>query len=844
MSFVKIKSWLASLSMLALVACGGGGGGAGGDPILGGGGSSGVSVAAKIDVRSSNATLGDGDSSVNITAVVKDSNDAVVKGASVKWSFDAGYLLESTDLTDASGTVTAKFAALDRTAGTATIKVTAGAVQGTISIALRSSRQVSVDSAAKLLGVAINGETATITATVKDLNNVAIGGASISWGTDVGTLKNITSVTSSDGTATATFDAGATLVKSLATITVSSGATQGAVQIPITAVSKTIELLADSTTIGTGGDQVVIRAFVKNGLTNASLAGQSVTWSTSSGTLSGITAVTDSVGIARATLAAGSDKKNRDAIVTATSGPATQTLKMPIVDTKINYSGPTTTSLDSSSPVSLAFTVVDSKGVGIPDVLLEVGSALGNPIPALSPPTNSAGQATMTFLPTKAGLDTVTVRGAGAVKTIDLTINGSDEKLAFVPGSLTSSIPVGQTQSLKIQYLKAGVAQANKVINLAATVGVLSAPSVTTDANGEAFVSVQSSFAGTSTITGALAGGSLRATTQVSFIATLPHKLLLQVSRSALPPNTDGSALQLATVFAKVIDSNFNPVPGVTVNFSQQADPSQGILQQASADTDASGVATVLYQSGPNSTASSAVVLKGTVASSLGVSGTTTLTVNERSLFLVLGTGNSISNFDEQTYQKNWTVYVTDANGVRVPNKLVTVKVIPTVFKKGWLTWNETASQWIDAVPPRSCPNEDGPDNPGYDPAAIPVTPVWTVGGFVKPGLYNFNGFLDPGEDLNQDGLLTPGNVVLLNASTVTTDSNGFATVTMKYAEIYAPWLEVRLTATVTVEGTETTSFREFPLDRLAGDFSVKTVSPAGAISPFGQFTATCNNKN
>ena len=89
MSFVKIKSWLASLSMLALVACGGGG--AGGDPILGGGGG-GVSTAAKIELSTSNSTLGDGESTITVTAIVKDANNVGLPATAVTWAATAGSL--------------------------------------------------------------------------------------------------------------------------------------------------------------------------------------------------------------------------------------------------------------------------------------------------------------------------------------------------------------------------------------------------------------------------------------------------------------------------------------------------------------------------------------------------------------------------------------------------------------------------------------------------------------------------------------------------------------------------------------------------------------------------------
>ena len=813
MSFMMIKTWLAALLVFALVGCGGGGS-SGSSVLGGGGGAAGSGAAAKVDVRSSNATLGDGDSTVTLTAVVKDANDAAIAKAPVTWAFTAGKLADITATTDASGTATATFSALDRSAVTATITVTSGTANGSVVIALQAARTISVDSPAKTLGVAINGQTATVTATVKDPGNVAIGGASVSWRTDVGTLRSISSVTDASGQATAIFDAGSTLppgASPKATITVTSAGASGSVQIPINAVSKSIELLADATSIGTGGDTTTLRAFVKNGITNAALPGQTVNWSASSGTLSIISSTTDSSGVASAVLSAGSDKTNREAVVTVTSDSASQTLRMPIEKTTLSISGATSTTLGST--VLLNLSGVDSKGVAIPRLTLSLTSTLGNTLPA-TVLTDAAGQASISYKAINAGADTISVSGAGATASALMTISGTDENLAFVSPASGAAVGVGQPQQLTLLYLKSGVAQPNKMLNLAATIGSLGAATVTTDANGNANVTIRSSFAGTSTVSATLAGGTLQATLAVSFVATTPATLVLQASPSALAPNASGGTAQQATLFAKVTDATGNPVPGVVVNFSQQADPSHGVLSQASSSTDANGVATVQYLSGADSTASGAVVLRAAVASNTAVAGTTALTVNGEALFIVLGTGNTISNFDPQTYEKNWTVYVTDANGVQVANKKVTVKVIPTFYFKGYLVWSDIASQWINAISPLACANED----------------------------VNANGRLDAGEDINGDGMLTPGNVVSISLSTVTTDSNGAATITMRYAELYAPWISVRLTAAATVGGTESTTFKDFPLDKLASDFSVKTVSPAGVISPFGIDTSTCAN--
>jgi protocatechuate 3,4-dioxygenase beta subunit len=825
MNLSKLKLWAAGLLVLGLVGCGGGGGASGTPLGSTSGGNTGSSGAAKVELTSSNATLGDGSSTVTLTAVVKDANNAAVANAPVTWSFTAGSLAGAVLTTDAGGSATASFSATDRSSGVATITVTSGSAQGSTRIALQAPRQVVVDSAAKTLGVAIDGETATISATVKDLSNVAISGASVSWSTDVGTLRSISSVTDATGVATATFDAGSTLSLAAATVTVSSGGASGSVRIPINAASKTIELLADATSIGTGGDTTTLRAFVKNGVTNAALSGQAVTWSTSSGTLSGVTAVTNASGLATATLSAGANKTNRDAVVTAVSGSASQTLKMPINNTKLSYSGVTSAALGST--VTLSFTVVDSKGVAIPGINVGLVSKLGNGLPATTV-TDAAGQANVSYVATTSGTDTITAVGANASLAVPLVISGSGEQLTFTDPVAGTQVPVGQSRTLSILYQKDGAPQKQKLLNLAATVGSLGASVVTTDDAGKATVTIQSALAGTSTVSATLAGGSVQGTLPVVFVATTPKTLVLQVSPSALAPNPTGSTAQQAAVYARVTDANGNPVPNMTVNFSQDADPSHGVLQQASAVTDASGQASVQYLSGPDSTASSAVILRGTVVgASPVVTGTATLTVNGEALFIVLGTGNDISNFDPQTYQKVWTVYVTDANGVRVANKQVTVKVIPTVYGKGCLVYSDSAQAWVYST--LSCSSR----------AAYPTTPLSCANEDL-----NQNGRLDSGEDTNSDGTLTPGNVVALTASTVTTDANGAASITMRYAELYASWIAVRLTASATVGGTESMTFKEFPLDKLGSDYSSKLIAPAGVISPFGIDTSSCSNAN
>lgn len=824
MSFVKIKSWLTAMVTVATVALAGcGGGGSSGTPFVGGT-DPGTSTASKVDVTSTNATLGDGSSAVTITAVVKDANNVAMASTPVKWSTTAGSLTGAATTTDANGTAVASFSASDRSAGTAKITVTSGSASGNTTVALQGAR--AVDMTATAASVGTDGSSTTITAVIKDASGVAISGATVVWQTTAGSLSSQQSVTNASGVATAVFTASGvdpTKVSS-ATVTASTYAGSsstnstvysGTLAIGIAPTTTSIELIASQSSIGTGGEQVTISAFVKDG-NNLAKVGAPVSWSVDKGRISNQVTTTNANGIATALLDAGSDKSNRTAVVTVTSGStARQTLNVPIVNTKLAVSGATT--LNVGSAMDLTFTATDSKGVVIPGITLGLTSSLGNGLTTTAT-TNASGQAIVTYTATKAGADTVTVSGAGATVSTAITVSGSDEDLAFITPAASTKVVVGQSQTLTVRYRKAGVAQANAAINLAATIGVLSASSVVTDATGQASVTIVSGFAGSASISATLGGSTaVQGTLPLSFVAKTPATLVLQLTPTALAPNASGSSTNQSTLVAKVTDANNNPVADTTVNFSQVADPSGGRLQQASAVTDLNGVATVQYVSGAESTASGAVQLKASVASNPTVSGTASMTVNGSALFIALGTGNSISNYDPQTYEKNWTVYVTDANGVRVTNVPVTLKVIPAYYGKGQLEWSDTKSLWVNvAGSPLMCANED----------------------------VNLNGRLDSGEDTNGDGVLTPGNLVALLSSTVTTDANGVATITMRYAESVASWLSVRLTATAVVAGTESTTYKEFPLDVLGSDYSVKTIAPAGRYSPFGIDTTTCSNPN
>lgn len=576
-----------------------------------------------------------------------------------------------------------------------------------------------------------------------------------------------------------------------------------------TVVASSVEVLTSETQIQSGSGTATISAVVK-GAGNAALASFPVSFSADSGNLTSVSVTTDEKGVATAVLSPGADKSNRTIAVSVSAGTVSGAVQVEIAGTKLVISGPSTLTLGNARTYTL--TLSDPRDVGLANMPIQVASSNNNGLSASSVTTNASGIATVTYTATNAGADTLSFNGAGATASQVVTVSGED--FTFVDPDASTSVPtvvVGTPQNVKVRYIQGGAPKAGVTVNFSSTAGTVSPTSAVTDSAGEATVQVQSATANPATVLARAVGIDAEATLPLLFVATTPSKLVLQVNPASLPPNAAGSSTQQVSVIATVTDASGNPVANKFVNFSRLSDPSGGNLDQPSSKTDANGKASVNYISGPGTTASNGVVLKGEVDGT-SVNGQTSLTVSQSSLFIALGTSNVISNASPEVYQKDWVVYVTDANGVAVPNMKLTMKVLPVSYEKGQLSWN--SKQWVKAGTIHVCQNED----------------------------VNFNGNMDSGEDTNTSGVIEPGNVISLKEGVVTTDSTGRAVVTLLYAESYAPWVNVRLRAEAIVSGTESSKEQQFTVMGASEDFTVETVAPAGQTSPFG--VNACNQAN
>ena len=556
----------------------------------------------------------------------------------------------------------------------------------------------------------------------------------------------------------------------------------------------------------TQGSSVTFTVLAKDAA-NQAMPSQPVSFTATSGVLQGAlpTPSTGAAGepITKVSLLPGADPTNRTVVVTATSGKVTKSVTIPIVGTTITLSGDS--SVVQGSTLTYSAKAVDSAGKAIPGATLTVTSNNNSVTPSTTLTTNSLGVANFSYVALNGGLDTLTVAGLGATATSSISV--SSEDFRFTSPAANTSIEVGTSPSVQVQLRSGGLAVQNAPISFATTRGTVSAPSAMTNASGVATVQVSSNTSGPATIT-ARTGSGAQVTLPVNFIATTPASLVLQANPGAVFPNTAGSQTNQSTMEAVVRDSVGNPVAGKTVNFVSLSDPSGGSLSPGSGVTDSNGYVSAQFIPGPQTTAVDGVRVQATVAGT-AVSGTASLTISGQALFISIASGNEITNYNPDTYEKSFALYVTDANGAPVPNRSVQLSVSPVEYGKGSLT--KVDGKWEASVA-ATCPNEDA----------------------------NRNGVLDSGEDTNGDGELTPGLPVVVSPGTVTTDSVGIAKFVLRYGENFAPWVLARITARATVGGTESSKSALYQLLGSVADFSGDGI-PAGVVSPFGQ-SANCND--
>jgi hypothetical protein len=102
----------------------------------------------------------------------------------------------------------------------------------------------------------------------------------------------------------------------------------------------------------------------------------------------------------------------------------------------------------------------------------------------------------------------------------------------------------------------------------------------------------------------------------------------------------------------------------------------------------------------------------------------------------------------------------------------------------------------------------------------------------------NDKGSKQPGQPI-----IFPGQVVSTDVGSAVTASGGSARVNLIYPKDHADWVAVRLTATATVQGSQSSTSVDFWLPGAAGDYNQSGTQPPGVVSPYG-VANTCSDAN
>ncbi len=560
-----------------------------------------------------------------------------------------------------------------------------------------------------------------------------------------------------------------------------------------------VNALASSPSLPSDSGQTVDISAIVTDINNVAMEGVTVVMSTDSGNLTVVNAVTDTSGVAMATLSAAGDPTNRPITVTANAGGVIDTVTVNVIGTALTVTGPS--SMPQNDMATYTIVLSDAAGEGIAGETVDVTSDSGNTLASNSLTTDITGQAQVQVTATTPGPDNITATALGISAQQPLTV--SDDSFALTAPAAGTEVLLNTVVPVDLTWTVAGVPQAAQTISFSATRGTLSSFTATTNASGVASVTISSTNAGPSVITASNSSGT-STSVQVEFVADVPATIEMQASPFTIGPN------EQSAITAIVRDASNNLVKNAVVQFDLQ-DVTGGQLSVAQATTNSQGRAQTFYTSSTTTSANNGVRITGAVQSNPGINDFVDITVAQRELFISIGTGNTIFEPNSAQYRKEFVVQVSDSQGNGVEGVDVQAGILSNWYVKGTTVWNGVSWVRSPSTPPGGCADED----------------------------VNRNGVLDAGEDSNANGRIEAGNIATASAQNgsggnFTTDSGGFGIVDVFYPQEFAFWVNVTLQATTSVQGTEFAEASVFLLPGSAEDFSDENVAPPGFDSPFG----------
>lgn len=310
--------------------------------------------------------------------------------------------------------------------------------------------------------------------------------------------------------------------------------------------------------------------------------------------------------------------------------------------------------------------------------------------------------------------------------------------------------------------------------------------------------------------------------TILSFVSINPTKLLLQTELAVI--SVGGST----PVIARVLDKNDAPVKNAIVQFTTIRDSSGGGLGQGVAYTNDSGIATVIYNAGPNPTSTNGVEIKAQVQSVKlpnnqekvvnPIQATSSITVQTKSTYISFAFADKVSSDDSEIYYfRKGSASVLNSSGKPAISQKISINLTPDSYLKGFFRINMIEGTPTESFNSVVCENEDK----------------------------NNNGILDPGEDFNNNKQLDPINVAAVLTDSgqevgsgknfnFITDDNGRVDFSIRYPKQYANWYRAKVTVNTRVDGSESQQSRVIDFPVLVDDVDISIPIRPNTNSPFG----------
>lgn len=609
---------------------------------------------------------------------------------------------------------------------------------------------------------------------------------------------------------------------------------------------------------------------------NAVVEGVDVFFSADGGQLSAATVTTDANGQAQVLFTGGTiDKSNRVVTITAiTGGLQPRSIPIQVIGSTLRFQDTTNASLEVGgtplNEVLIAEDAIPNPVVGAQLCLMQE-PALGNP-GGLFLRDATTGDALTTDCPLDGFSGWVCGTNGNAAECGQTDVNG--QLPVTVGGAAAGSVTLmvtGLNASASKEYIVSAVGQVLEIIfpvepvsavDLGAIQEVqVSAPGATrvrfatslgewTNNNSSVFIcdstiadpcylgndiftaKLTADFGGTAVVLAQDVDNTLRSDSIViPFAAVVADagRVILDASPRTLPVS-NGAVQFISNVVATVLtdDPQPQPVAGASVSFTVLNATGGGeTVSPPVVVTGPDGKARTTFTSGTVASGQDGIVVKAKVlnANPGCLAGTPPPLVNDPAApdpctdyfnivisdeagSVVIGTSTQVGSTPDNTaYLLPMSVLVSDSNGSAVSNTTVSLSTWPLFYSTGF---------------------RDHDDNNDIDNGVAIITDT-----FDNEDV-NENLILDPGEDFNGNGILTPPNSAAgALPATVQTDETGLAAFELAYLKNQADWIVDRVRASALVQGTEVVGELIFRLPPSIPDV-------AGELLPDSPYNATC----